>query len=120
MCPGAGLSVFRAVMCPYRSALLFCRAASPPKATGLDTLGESEPARVWAQIWHSETYLSTETRRKGGVSQDLQVLLEQYLIALYSFWRLSQTHLGALRSRPATNLHITDIILLKASSNHFP
>lgn len=50
VCPGAGLSVFRAVMGSYRSALLFCRAAFPPKVTGLDTPGESEPTRVWAQI----------------------------------------------------------------------
>lgn len=96
MCPGAGLSVFRAVMCSYRSALSFCRAASPPKATGLDTLGESEPARVWAQIWHSETYLSTETRRKGGVSQDLQVLLEQYLITFTVFGGSHKHILGHL------------------------
>lgn len=66
--PGAGLSVFMAVMCSYRSALLFHRAASPPKATGLDTPGESEPIGVWPQILHSKTYWTTETRRKGGVS----------------------------------------------------
>lgn len=68
MFPGAGLSVFMAVMCSYRSALLFYRAASPPKATGLDTPGESEPTGVWPQILHSKTYWTTETRRKGGVS----------------------------------------------------
>lgn len=118
MSPGAGQSVFMAVVCSCRSALLFYRAASPPKETGLDTPGESEPTRVWPQMWHDKTYRTTETSRTGGVSWNLQMLLKQYLITLYDFWRLPQTRLGALRSQPAMYLHITDI-LLKARSNHF-
>ncbi|KAI1238231.1 hypothetical protein IHE44_0012949 [Lamprotornis superbus] len=42
-------------------------AASLPKETGLDTPGESEPTRVQPQIWHSKTYRTTETSRKGEV-----------------------------------------------------
>lgn len=61
--PGAGLSVFMAVMCSYRSALLFYRAASPPKATGLNTPGESEPIGVWPQIC---TVKSIGPQKPGG------------------------------------------------------